>query len=84
MQFRRVSIKRTGVLRCPVIHFSKEGTGMAKGKGADLLLIILAILLPFVAVFLKKGVGKDLLINIILCIFFYIPGIIHALWVVLK
>ncbi|MDC7241652.1 MAG: YqaE/Pmp3 family membrane protein [Spirochaetales bacterium] len=57
---------------------------MAKGKGADLLLIILAILLPFVAVFLKKGVGKDLLINIILCIFFYIPGIIHALWVVLK
>ncbi|QIR13145.1 YqaE/Pmp3 family membrane protein [Shewanella aestuarii] len=49
-----------------------------------ILLIILAVLLPPVAVFLKKGVGKDLLINIILCIFFYVPGIIHALWVILQ
>jgi uncharacterized membrane protein YqaE (UPF0057 family) len=48
------------------------------------LMIILAILLPFVAVFLKTGAGKDLLINIILCIFFWLPGIIHALWVVTK
>jgi uncharacterized membrane protein YqaE (UPF0057 family) len=49
-----------------------------------ILLIILAILLPPVAVFLKKGVGKDLLINIILCIFFFVPGVIHALWVILQ
>jgi uncharacterized membrane protein YqaE (UPF0057 family) len=43
------------------------------------VLIILAILLPPVAVFLKKGVGKDLLINIVLCLFFWLPGIVHAL-----
>ncbi|WP_394132919.1 YqaE/Pmp3 family membrane protein [Shewanella maritima] len=49
-----------------------------------LLLIIIAILLPPVAVFLKKGVGKDLLINIILCLFFFVPGLIHAIWVVLQ
>lgn len=49
-----------------------------------LLLIILAILLPPVAVFLKSGVGKDLVINIILCLFFFIPGVLHALWVVTK
>ena len=48
------------------------------------LLIILALLLPPVAVFLKNGVGKDLLINVVLCMFFYIPGIIHALWLVTK
>lgn len=48
------------------------------------LLIILAILLPPVAVFLKSGAGKDLIINIILCLLFYIPGIIHALWVTTK
>jgi len=36
------------------------------------------------AVFLKKGVGKDLIINIILCLIFYIPGIIHALWLVTQ
>ncbi|PKG55935.1 YqaE/Pmp3 family membrane protein [Shewanella sp. Choline-02u-19] len=49
-----------------------------------LLLIILAILLPPVAVFLKNGVGKDLVINIILCLLFFIPGVLHALWVVTK
>lgn len=48
------------------------------------LLIILALLLPPVAVFLKNGAGKDLIINIVLCLFFYIPGIIHALWLVTK
>jgi uncharacterized membrane protein YqaE (UPF0057 family) len=46
--------------------------------------VLLAILLTPLAVFLKAGAGKDLLINIILCILFWIPGILHALWVVLK
>lgn len=49
-----------------------------------LILIILAILLPPIAVFLKSGFGKDLLINVLLCILFYIPGMIHALWVCTK
>ncbi|TQV86532.1 YqaE/Pmp3 family membrane protein [Aliikangiella coralliicola] len=48
------------------------------------LLIILAILLPPVAVFLKKGAGKDLVINIILCILMFLPGVIHALWLTTK
>jgi uncharacterized membrane protein YqaE (UPF0057 family) len=51
---------------------------------SKILLIIIAILLPPLAVFLKSGVGKDLLINIILCLLFWIPGVLHALWVVLK
>lgn len=49
-----------------------------------LLLIILAILLPPVAVFLKAGAGKDLLINIVLCLLMWLPGIVHALWLNLK
>lgn len=49
-----------------------------------LVAIILAVLLPPVAVFLKSGVGKDLLINIILCFFFFFPAMIHALWIVTK
>ncbi|MCC4833304.1 YqaE/Pmp3 family membrane protein [Shewanella sp. 1_MG-2023] len=49
-----------------------------------LLLIVIAILLPPVAVFLKKGMGKDLLINIILCLLFFVPGLIHAIWVVIQ
>ncbi|MDF1628516.1 MAG: YqaE/Pmp3 family membrane protein [Alcanivoracaceae bacterium] len=49
-----------------------------------LLLVIIAILLPPLAVFLKNGAGKDLIINIILCLFFYVPGMLHALWLILK
>jgi len=46
-----------------------------------LLLIILSLFLPPVAVFLKSGAGKDLIINIILCLFVFVPGVIHALWI---
>ncbi len=49
-----------------------------------IVLIILAILLPPVAVFLKSGVGKDLIINIILCLLMFLPGVVHALWLVTK
>jgi uncharacterized membrane protein YqaE (UPF0057 family) len=48
------------------------------------VLIIIAILLPPVAVFLKKGAGKDLLINIVLCLLMLIPGVVHAIWLVTK
>ena len=33
---------------------------------------------------IKFGVGKDLLINIILCLLFFIPGVLHAIWLVTK
>lgn len=42
--------------------------------------IIVSLLLPPLAVFLKKGAGKDLLINILLCFLFYVPAIIHAIY----
>ncbi|MDF1589522.1 MAG: YqaE/Pmp3 family membrane protein [Gammaproteobacteria bacterium] len=49
-----------------------------------LVLIILSIFLPPVAVFLKNGAGKDLIINIVLCFLFWVPAIIHALWLTTK
>ncbi len=48
------------------------------------VLIIVAILLPPLAVFLNKGAGKDLVINILLCVLFWVPAIIHSLWVVTR
>ena len=44
------------------------------------VVIIVSILLPPLAVFLKKGAGQDLIINIVLTLLGSIPGIIHALW----
>jgi len=49
-----------------------------------LVLIILAVFLPPVAVFLKRGFGKDILINILLCLIVFLPGMIHALWLVTR
>ncbi|UUO22140.1 YqaE/Pmp3 family membrane protein [Colwellia sp. M166] len=46
--------------------------------------IIIAILLPPVAVFIKSGVGKDLVINIILSLLFFVPGVLHAIWLITK
>lgn len=49
-----------------------------------LILVLLAIFLAPVAVFMKKGAGKDLLINILLCFLAYIPAAVHALYLVTK
>ncbi|EZF09764.1 plasma membrane proteolipid 3 [Trichophyton rubrum D6] len=51
---------------------------------SDICKIILAIILPPIGVFLERGCGADLLINICLTILGYIPGIIHALSVSLR
>lgn len=50
----------------------------------QLLLVIIAIVLPPLAVGLKAGIGFHLFLNIILTLLVYIPGLLHALWIVLK
>lgn len=56
--------------------------------GADemtILLVILALLLPPLAVYLAKdGISTAFWINIILTLLFWLPGVIHALIVVLT
>ncbi|KAF9071012.1 UPF0057-domain-containing protein [Rhodocollybia butyracea] len=49
-------------------------------RNDDILIIICAILLPPVAVFLMKRPVSDILINILLTLFFWIGGVIHALY----
>jgi uncharacterized membrane protein YqaE (UPF0057 family) len=50
----------------------------------QLLLIIIAIFIPPLAVALKSGIGKDFVINLILTLLFWLPGMIHAIIVVMK
>ena len=45
-----------------------------------LVALIVSIFLPPVAVYLKKGAGKDLVINILLCLLMWVPGVLHAIW----
>jgi uncharacterized membrane protein YqaE (UPF0057 family) len=58
---------------------------IANGQAADdntILLIILAILLPPLAVGLKEGIGSRFWISLLLTILFFLPGVIYALLVV--
>ena len=50
----------------------------------DIIRIIAAILLPPLGVFLQVGIGKAFWINILLTLLGYIPGIIHAIWIIAK
>lgn len=60
-------------------------TAIAKNEGtADVIRILLAIILPPVGVFFEVGLGLHFWLNILLTLFGYIPGIIHAVWVILR
>ena len=50
----------------------------------DPIKIIFSILLPPVGVFLEVGVTGHFWLNILLTILGYVPGIIHALYIILK
>lgn len=50
----------------------------------DVLRIVLAILLPPLGVFLQVGIGPQFWINILLTLLGYIPGIVHAVWIIAK
>ena len=51
---------------------------------ADLIRIILSILIPPLGVFLQVGIGKDFWINILLTLLGYLPGLVHAVWIIAK
>ncbi len=55
-----------------------------KENNMELLKIIAAIILPPVGVFFQVGIGKHFWLNILLTLLGYIPGIVHAIWVIAK
>lgn len=50
----------------------------------DVVRIIIAIILPPLGVFLQVGIGAQFWINIVLTLLGYIPGIVHAVWIIAK
>ena len=50
----------------------------------DVIRIPLAIILPPLGVFLQVGIGLHFWINILLTLLGYVPGIVHAIWVIIK
>lgn len=51
----------------------------------DAFRIVFAIILPPLAVFLETGrFGRDFWINLALTVLAWLPGVAHALWIVLR
>ena len=50
----------------------------------DILRLIAAVLLPPLGVLLQVGFGGAFWLNILLTLFGYIPGIIHAVWIIAR
>ena len=50
----------------------------------DIVRILVAILLPPLGVFLQVGIGLQFWVNILLTLLGYIPGIIHAIYIIIK
>lgn len=50
----------------------------------SLLMILLTIFLPPVAVAVKEGIGLQFLLNLLLTLIGWLPGVIHAFWIVSR
>lgn len=50
----------------------------------DIFRIIVAVLFPPLGVFLQVGFGGQFFLNILLTLLGYIPGIIHAVWIISR
>ncbi|KAM3092102.1 YqaE/Pmp3 family membrane protein [Phormidesmis sp. 146-35] len=49
-----------------------------------LIRLLLGILIPPIGVFLTYGISSALLINILLTLLGWVPGVIHAVWAITK
>ena len=50
----------------------------------DIIRIIIALFIPPLAAFLTVGIGVHFWLNILLTILGFLPGAVHALWLVLR
>ncbi len=50
----------------------------------DVVRIIIAIFLPPLGVFLQVGLGGAFWLNILLTLLGYVPGLVHAIWIIAK
>jgi len=64
---------------------SNNQTTIVKDEGgADFVRILFSVLLPPLGVFLQVGLSGAFWINILLTLLGYIPGIIHAVWIIAR
>lgn len=53
-------------------------------SSADLLRVLLSILLPPLGVFFQEGIGVQFWLNVVLTLLGYVPGLVHAIWILAR
>ncbi|MEZ5594253.1 MAG: YqaE/Pmp3 family membrane protein [Gammaproteobacteria bacterium] len=55
-----------------------------KSGPADFIRVLLSVLLPPLGVFFQVGLGGQFWLNILLTLMGYLPGVIHAVWIIAR
>jgi uncharacterized membrane protein YqaE (UPF0057 family) len=56
----------------------------SSSDSADLLRVLLSIILPPLGVFLQEGIGTQFWLNLLLTLLGYVPGLVHAVWIIAR
>lgn len=56
----------------------------ADSTGSDFIKILLALLLPPIGVAMEVGITKQFWINVLLTLLGFIPGIVHAVYIIAR
>ena len=56
----------------------------AKLKELNIVAIILAVVMPPLGVLFKEGANRQLAINVVLTLLGWLPGVLHAIYVILR
>lgn len=56
----------------------------SSASSADLLRVLVSVLLPPLGVFLQEGLGTQFWINVVLTLMGYLPGLVHAIWIIAR
>jgi len=67
-----------------VFFWKSKKNKILRSKNMDLVRILIAILLPPLGVFLQVGFAGAFWLNILLTLLGYIPGIVHAVWIIAR
>jgi uncharacterized membrane protein YqaE (UPF0057 family) len=51
---------------------------------SDILRVLLSAIVPPLGVFLQEGLGKQFWINVLLTLLGYVPGLVHAVWIIAR
>lgn len=50
----------------------------------DIIRIVCSVILPPLGVFLEVGFTGQFFLNILLTLLGYVPGLVHAIWIIAK